>query len=383
MDEEVALSSLPVELLRHICMRLPSRDVARLCFTFRLAASCCDQGFRDERLAAEGISASGCSLELLALHEFLSSQAPCAVKDHEAPSALGRYTAQVGFGLADIMLDKDDGRESCVQNSRGRLRAVADALHMHPSAKALIDAHVGLTAPGGIAMSYSARRGSVIAAVLVMNHNIAVDRLRVRCWGKRVAKRAAKSAHPNSESARAGYGWGEVFLLMDGVELPARPDYYYDKVGLQCGAELTGNKLAAKVSDAAATLRHGHSSNWIAPRALPPPMGVVAAAGESEDEDSGEEESDDSDDSDSNEESEDEEGEEESEEEESEGGGAEEEGAEEEGAEEEGEGGEAEEGGGVEQEEVRPGEVRGEEGGGGGELGAGGCSAAGASAQQS
>ena len=40
----------------------------------------------------------------------------------------------------------------------------------------------------------------------------------------RSAQRVAST--PNAASARSGFGWAEIFVALDGVELPARPDFY-------------------------------------------------------------------------------------------------------------------------------------------------------------
>ena len=84
------------------------------------------------------------------------------------------------------MLDYDDGRESTVEHSLPRIGVIAEAMTRHASASAVVDAHVGPTAPGSVALSYSAQRGAVCAATLVWEHQIALERLRVRYWGKRL-----------------------------------------------------------------------------------------------------------------------------------------------------------------------------------------------------
>jgi hypothetical protein len=87
----------------------------------------------------------------------------------------------------------------------------------------------------------------------------------VRGWGKRLTRRAARSEHPNGDAARAGYGWGEIFLSVHGMELPARPEYY--RSGVACECELSGSALAAKLAVA-----RPRTGRLVAPARLPAPQ---------------------------------------------------------------------------------------------------------------
>ena len=61
------------------------------------------------------------------------------------------------------------------------------------------------------------------------NEGVERSRLFVFGHGKSLSASAAvleHSTHPNAAPARSGYGWAEIFIDLDGVELPARPDYY-------------------------------------------------------------------------------------------------------------------------------------------------------------
>ena len=136
------------------------------------------------------------------------------------------YTTQIGFEFGGTTIDDDRGSESSVQFSRQRVRAIGQAMQRHRAATALIETHVGIGAPSDVAVSYCVNRGAAIAAWLVWYYNIAVERLRVRAWGKRVTKHARRSTHPNGDCARKGYGWGEIILTLHETELPCRPDYY-------------------------------------------------------------------------------------------------------------------------------------------------------------
>jgi hypothetical protein len=268
------LADLPPEIIRLICGCLPSKDLARLCLVYRTAFLCSDKPFRFERMRAAGLQAnSGSSLQAVALHECLLGSLPLL---HSEASIGQEYSTQIGFEFGGTLLDDEDGTESGVPCSQGRLAVMGNALRLHPSATAVIEAHVGPTAPRSIAISYSISRAANVAAALVWDHNIAVSRLRVRAWGKLLTKRAAKSAHPNGDAARAGYGWGEVFLMVDGLELPRRPDYY--RAGIECGRDLSGAALAAKLTQP----RRPRPGRLIAPARLPAPAGHVATGNSSE-----------------------------------------------------------------------------------------------------
>ena len=255
----VQFTSLPSDALRQICTHLPARAIVRLCLAYRAAAPCADRSFRTERAASTGLetySIGDVPMEVLALHEELGATLSPLSPQLAPPD----YTAQVGFEIGCTMVDGDLGTRSGVRHSQSRIRAVAAALQRHPAATAVIDTHVGRGAPSDVAVSYCLNRGAVLAAILVWYHQIAVERLVVRAWGKRLNKHARRSSHPNGDASRAGYGWGELFLRLEGTEVPARPDYYGH--GVDCAQEIGGRSdggaLASKVSDAAATLRAAH-----------------------------------------------------------------------------------------------------------------------------
>ena len=55
------------------------------------------------------------------------------------------------------------------------------------------------------------------------------ERIVLVSHGRKVAASTAlhhTSSHPNANSAKAGYGWAEMFIQIDGLEMPARPDFY-------------------------------------------------------------------------------------------------------------------------------------------------------------
>ena len=136
---------------------------------------------------------------------------------------------RIGFEFASVSLaDEDaDGRGSDVPGSRARLDAFAAILRRHARAYASCEAHCGPTAPPMIARTYSEERAAIVVDALVER---GVDRRRVPPGGHGKAVSAGpairNSEHPNAASARSGFGWAEIFVALDGVELPARPDFY-------------------------------------------------------------------------------------------------------------------------------------------------------------
>ena len=270
-DGTMLVTDLPPELLFLICTHLPAREIARMRKSCRAAHDCCRERAyflqRAERtlpFASTVVLAALAQnevLEVLALAEVITSAlAPYAPPSWDAEHSIPP-PAQVGFEFGGTMLDFDDGRESTVEHSQARIRAIAEAMSRHASATAVIDAHVGPTAPGSVALSYSSQRGAVVAAILVWEHQIAVQRLRVRYWGKRLVRRAAESAHPNGDAPRSGNGWGELFIQCHGVEIPKRPGYYYsecdsgERSERHAPAELAGARLACAVSQVATSVR--------------------------------------------------------------------------------------------------------------------------------
>lgn len=219
------------------------------------------------------------SLEVLALHEYLQARLcpmeplPLFVSCLYPQVKYPEYSAQVGFVFAGIMVDSDDGGAySGLYHSRSRINVIEEAMQRHPNATVVIDAHVGSAASLDIAVSLSVRRGAVIAAMLVEQHKISVERITVRAWGKRLLSHARESSHPTGRAARAGHGWADLFMELEGTELPGRPAYYGHGVG--CARELggaNGEPLAAVVSDAAAAAELRDPEGRFAAPPLSPP----------------------------------------------------------------------------------------------------------------
>ena len=284
-------ADLPMDAIRSVCMHLPSTDLARLCLSFSAAYRCCDRAFRAERAADSGLETylvGNVPLQVLAVHETLGASLSSLTSSLKGTMCVPPdYCAQIGFEFGGYMIDDDDASESGVPHSRARIRAIAEVMQRHPNSTAVIETHVGIGAPPHVAASYCVHRGAVIAALLVWYHNIAVERLTVRAWGKRITKHARRSTHPNGNCARAGYGWGEIFVVLDGTLMPCRPDYYGHGVGCACELGGTGDdgELASRVSDAVPMLRAALRGR-LGPARLPPPNDEE----EDEEEDEGEEE---------------------------------------------------------------------------------------------
>lgn len=145
---------------------------------------------------------------------------------------------RVGFKFASMELDDDDldnrndnpvSQVSQVPGSRARIAVFGEILRRHPRATARVEAHTGPTCPNQVAFHYSTERAEMVARELAEGHLISRGRLTAVGHGKRLsASRAVlmHSTHPNAGSARSGYGWAEIFISIDGIELPARPDFY-------------------------------------------------------------------------------------------------------------------------------------------------------------
>ena len=221
------LLELPTELLEHILRphallackdeSMPHETIMReIVVLLRLLATCTSiravlKPDAAKLLATFGVS----SFEALAVALALKAvQMPCGGN-------------RIGFEFASVALAPDTGRGSDVLGSHKRLAVYAQILQRHPRARAVIDAHCGPTAPRAIATQYSVQRGELVVSELA-KRGVDRSRLAVAGHGRRVSASDAlqESEHPNTGSARRGYGWAEVFVTIDGTELPARPDYY-------------------------------------------------------------------------------------------------------------------------------------------------------------
>lgn len=155
------------------------------------------------------------TLEQLAVAVAL---APCEMEDGGN---------RVGFEFASIALAGDDGEGSDVTGSRSRISTYAAILRRHKRANVSVEAHCGPTAPPSIAHAYSMERANLVVSELA-RHGISRSRITPIGHGKRVSASSAlrESEHPNAASAKSGFGWAEIFVKLDGIELPRRPDFY-------------------------------------------------------------------------------------------------------------------------------------------------------------
>ena len=123
--------------------------------------------------------------------------------------------SRVGFQYAALCLGSEDGTNSGgVQGSMRHLSAAAKLLQENPSARLLIEGHVGMGAPDEVAQSFSEYRAHVVATWLVEHFAVEEERLLMRGWGKRIAEQAQDSHHPNAAAAKQGYGWAELFIIL-------------------------------------------------------------------------------------------------------------------------------------------------------------------------
>lgn len=153
------------------------------------------------------------------------------------PAPDGRFENRVGFNFASLALDeyvhRPDEGEPSLGGTQSRIRNVSQMLLKYPMLRVHIDAHVGLSAPCMIAQPYSEERASLVAFELEAL-GVPSERITTSGWGKTVTEVALTSAHPNSASAKSGYGWAEMFFILDAPHserqrvLPPRPDYYAD-----------------------------------------------------------------------------------------------------------------------------------------------------------
>lgn len=134
---------------------------------------------------------------------------------------------RIGFDFASTIIDEDNGTASQIQGSKTRVNAVGMILEQFGHVRCLIEAHCGTAAPARFATVFSRSRGEAVSGELIdFAIQNAADRVTMNPWGRRVTQRAALSEHKNGSIAREGRGWVEVYLVLDGLELPRRPPYY-------------------------------------------------------------------------------------------------------------------------------------------------------------
>lgn len=265
-----ALVNLPDELVMLILSTaIATLDVAAIRLLAVLGATS-----KDFRHFAESLTAHGSAHALRAHHGVDSWEQlalALALKSCEQPDGGNR----IGFMFASFDIATNAGSD--VQGSIDRLDTYARIMRSHSRATAVVEAHCGPVrscsasncrakaskhdecesrpiyvwrlqgAPGSIAHSYSLKRAELVVRELE-RRGVGSDRLDTVGHGKRVSSSSAvqRSTHPNARSAQAGFGWAEIFISLDGLEMPARPDFYPPRVA-SAGASCIDGVLRAAV----------------------------------------------------------------------------------------------------------------------------------------
>eukprot|EP00930_Biecheleria_cincta_P056945 TRINITY_DN42966_c0_g1_i1.p1 TRINITY_DN42966_c0_g1~~TRINITY_DN42966_c0_g1_i1.p1 ORF type:complete len:399 (-),score=59.60 TRINITY_DN42966_c0_g1_i1:185-1381(-) len=103
--------------------------------------------------------------------------------------------------------------------TRHLLTSAAKLTRHHPRVRLHVDAHAGVGAPsGGIALDISKRRAEAVIQELV-TRGLHESRLSRTGWGKKVSSRWSE---PEDDTAARA----ELYIHVDGMEFPKRPDYY-------------------------------------------------------------------------------------------------------------------------------------------------------------
>jgi len=246
------MDGLPEELLREISFCVAAEPVSAsksACVNTTWHALFSDPQLVHRAALMQQVAAwpaqcpSGATWELMHLHMAVDALAP-------------RCSNRCGFVYASIALDSEDGAESHVLGTRARIEGFAKLAARHPKVTIHVDAHCGTGAPAFVAEEYSSRRANLVRDELAAK---GLPRERVTCTGhgKAIAVRALASTHPNAESARAGFGWAELYVHYGGCELPPRPDFYPSRPAVLSDAVAypAGQARRARAAFAAAAAR--------------------------------------------------------------------------------------------------------------------------------
>ncbi|CAJ1936275.1 unnamed protein product [Cylindrotheca closterium] len=126
-------------------------------------------------------------------------------------------------------------RSTKVRGSLERIYLISHMMTIFPSMTVRVDAHCGTIAPSGIAENFSRTRGIAVQYALENcfddiyegNDIDVTDRITVQPWGRRAALAvASQTSHPFGDLARHGKGWVEIYVDLDGMQLPSRPSFY-------------------------------------------------------------------------------------------------------------------------------------------------------------
>lgn len=160
---------------------------------------------------------------------------------------------RIGFDYAstDIALDSNNDDEhdnseneedsierhiqrTKVRNSIERIHLISHMMAKFPSLVVRVEAHAGTIAPSGISESFSRTRGLAVRYALencfddlyTGNEIDVTDRIHMQAWGRRISAVAAQMTHPFGDLARQGKGWVDIFVELDGMQVPPRPSFY-------------------------------------------------------------------------------------------------------------------------------------------------------------
>lgn len=147
----------------------------------------------------------------------------------------GDFENRVGFEYASMVIDENvhgvGDEEPTVPGTQKRIQSFARILQTYPEVRVHIDAHCGVGAPPWLAQDFSEDRAQIVAQALSA-HGVQPERISAKGWGKSLTPAALTSSHRNSASAKSGYGWAEMFFLIDSsstgpqITMPPRADYY-------------------------------------------------------------------------------------------------------------------------------------------------------------
>ena len=202
-------AAVPPELIQKIFGRLAPRESARL-------ARCC----HDWRgIVSAPRFARDCARHLSFRERALT------LRQLDIELAMREVPPRVYHQYAEADLVPEAGEA---------LSALAAIVRRHqPAAHVYVDSHIALGPPPSVAVMVTRRRA--LCVVQALNAlGVAVDRDRVTAtgWGNRVT--AVTGWHPSNDQSSSDSARSELFVELDGVSFPERPDHY---VGLAPPAE--------------------------------------------------------------------------------------------------------------------------------------------------
>mmetsp|Transcript_3697 Transcript_3697/g.6942 ORF Transcript_3697/g.6942 Transcript_3697/m.6942 type:complete len:278 (-) Transcript_3697:204-1037(-) len=138
---------------------------------------------------------------------------------------------RLGFEMASTEIDFD-GSESGLEDAPERIEAVKKIMKRFSKTTVSVDAHCGTAGPRRIASRFSHSRGLEVCSHLhepYLEGN-RQERVILNAWGRQISDLAVLSSHPQSELARTGMGWVDLYVQFGSLEFPSRPDFYEEQV---------------------------------------------------------------------------------------------------------------------------------------------------------